>query len=522
MGTAANGQTSVFSIRAFGAAGNGQAKDTAAIQAAIDACARAGGGRVLCPPGTYLTGSIELKDNVDLHIEAGATLLGSADRADYRRRLPEEHWNVSEMLNCDQHLIFADNRRRVGVSGRGVIDGRCEAFMTPNRKKPEKGLRVLEWRPGQCVHFKGCEDVAVRDITILNSPSWTVWLLCCRRVRIGGISIHNIRNSANTDGIDICCCHDVTVSDCIIDAGDDCIAVYDSDLTDKRRKEVCENITVTNCVLSTRCCGVRIGYSSDGTIRNAAFSNLVMPDVGIGVDMIPNRFQDGPDAQLQHGPRIENIRFQNLVIHATRTAVHFWIDENNLPPSGIRNVALANVTARARAGCHIGGTPRIPIENIRITDMQLTLTGEADPRYAGGVPYPVSCWASASPMPHGLYTRFARNVHLHDVRIDWEQAAGPWQSAVRAEHVTGLDIDGLQARQGPESDAAVVHATNVRNLSLRNSCAAEGTGVFLAVDGPETADVRMIGNDLAHAREPLRVGPDAPPGCVRAAPVPTA
>lgn len=455
-----------FDIMEFGAKADGLTLSTTAIQDALDACAAAGGGRVLCPPGIYLTGSLELKDNVELHVEAGATLLGSRDPNDYRKRLPGVHWCAEETLNCDQHLIYADSRRNVALTGRGVIDGRCEAFMIPHPTKPAKGLVANGWRPGQMIHFNDCQDVLIRDIHIRNSPSWTIWLLECRRVRVDGIRIHNIRESANTDGVGICCCREVTVSNCFIDAGDDCITLYGSNLVDPTRQSVCENIVVTNCTLSTRTCGVRIGYSSDSTIRNAVFSNLVMHDVAIGVDMIPNRFNTLDNQELEHGTRIENIRFHNLVINASRSAIHLWMHDKLVPPAGISNVAFSGVTARARAGCHICGTPSLPIRNIRITDLDLTLTGEVDGRFAAGMPYPLFCWASASPAPHGIFIRHASDIHLHDTQIRWDQASGPWQSAVRAESVENLFLDGLVANPAPDSKAAAVHVSGVRGFSF--------------------------------------------------------
>lgn len=460
-----------FDVTAFGAKSDGQTNDTKAIQHAVDACGVAGGGRVLCPPGTYLTGSLELKDNVELHLAAGATLLASSNPDDYRKRLEGVHWVAEEKLNCDQHLIYADSRRNVALTGRGLIDGRCASFMVTHPTKPAKGLVVRDWRPGQLIHFNDCHDVLIRDVRIRNSPSWTIWLLECRRVRVEGISIHNIRESANTDGVGICCCREVTVSDCFIDAGDDCITLYGSNLVNPARKSVCENIAVTNCTMATRCCGVRIGYASDSIIRNAVFSNLVMHDVAIGVDMIPNRFTLWNGIELEHGPRIENIRFQNLVINAGRSAIHLWMHDKLLPPAGISNIVFSGVTARARAGCHICGTPQIPIRNIRISDLDLTLTGEADGRFAAGMPFPLSCWASASPVPHGIFIRHGHDIYLRDTQVRWDQATGPWQSAVRAESIENLNLDRLAATQAPGSAATAIHLSDIRGLSM-NTCAA--------------------------------------------------
>lgn len=499
-----------FDVRDFDAVGDGTVLDSPAVQRAVDACAAAGGGMVRVGPGRYRCGTVELKDNVELHLAPGACLVASTNPADYPQRFAIPRWVPSEKLNVDQHLILADGRRNVAVTGAGCIDGNCGAFMIPHPEKPEKGLTVKDWRPGQLLHFHRCRGVRVCDVRIVDSPSWTVWLQGCRDVRVSGMAITNIRHSANTDGIGICGCRDVVVSDCVIAAGDDCITLYGNHFDPDDTDCVCENIAVTNCVLSTRCCGVRIGYTSDCTIRNAVFSNLTMPDVAIGVDMIPNRFTPMSGIEPTHGPRIEGMRFQNLLINATRAAFHLWIHDKCTAPAGIVDVAFAGITARAGAGCHITGTPRIPIENIRVSGLHLTLTGAADTRFAAAVPYPLSCWASAAPVPHGIFIRHARDIQLHDVTVAWKQASGPWQNAVRAEQVDGLDIDGLRAAPGAGAGAAAVFMRDCRDVSLRHSVALKGTETFLALAGTETTDVRQTGNDLHHAKTPITLAEDVP------------
>ena len=162
------------------------------IQVAIDACYKAGGGMVYCPPGDYLTGLIQIKSNVNLYIEAGATLLGSGEQSDYSE-LSRDILPVLGRLSPSTHLVYAHDADNVAITGRGAID-----------------------------------------------------------------------------------------------VGDDCIALKSHE-GQLGRSCACENVTVSNCVLSSTCCAVRIGYEGDSPIRNCTFSNLVMPHTRTGINMLVSR-----------------------------------------------------------------------------------------------------------------------------------------------------------------------------------------------------------------------------------------
>ncbi len=482
----------MFNIRKYGAIGDGKANDTVAVQTAIDACHAAGGGLVLCPPGTYRIGSFELRSHVNLHVEGGAVLLASADRRDYIKRLPfDAIIKNPNHGNFDEPLVYAAEAENFSITGRGMIDGNGRAFFLENPEKPGGTLRVRDWRPGMLLTFVACRDVLLRDIHLIDPPCYTVFPLGCEQVVIDGITIRS--RGPNTDGIDLHCCRDVRISNCSIDTGDDCITCYSMPYWLKNPGP-CENVTVANCTLATAaCCGVRIGYApSDLPVRNLAFSNLVM-HCGHGINFLCPRETDvriACETHAQHGPALENIAFDNIVMDVGR-AIYLWTDSDTLPPAGIRNLSISNVTATVRAGCFIGGNPATPIETLRIHNLALTVKGTVKGEPATDPPDPIIRWGCA--VPHALYVRYARNVVLSDLAVDWGRAEGAWRSALRAKGVQGLAIANLTALGHSASAHPAVHLTDVQDAYLRGCRVSEGqrllecdgdcSGVHVATDG---------------------------------------
>src|SRR5579859_1737606 len=246
---------SLYDIREFGAAGDGKRLDTPAINAAIDQCHAAGGGTVYVPPGTYLSGTVQLKSNVTLYLEAGATLLGSKNISDYTAMA-----GPPSLADANQrHLIFARDAENVGLSGPGRIDGQGPSFWVPSQRvvpPPEEDWRdvaTFDWkpvdRPSPLLEFYNCKNLRIEDVRIENAAGWTLRPVHCDEVFIHGITIRNPVIGPNTDGIDPTCCRNVLISNCVIDTGDDAICLKsESPYGDPPR--ACKNITISNCVLT--------------------------------------------------------------------------------------------------------------------------------------------------------------------------------------------------------------------------------------------------------------------------------
>ncbi len=275
----------IYNILDFHAVADGVTVNTGAIQAAIDCCAGNGGGTVLIPSGVFVTGTLFLGNNVELHLSHGAVLKGSIALDDYNDEdaYPQNFHSNAEQWN-GKHLICAVGCENVAITGSGIIDGSAAAFydepMPLGSYCWKYGLALAKdkerLRPGQAVCFIECKNVRVSDITIRNVTCWACFLHGCEHVQLRGIRICNPNTAANTDGIDIDCCAYVTVSDCIIRTGDDAIAIR-CDAKRLLTPRACEYVTVSNCVLSSASSAFRIGVGV-GQIRHVRVSDIVITE----------------------------------------------------------------------------------------------------------------------------------------------------------------------------------------------------------------------------------------------------
>jgi len=264
--TEAAGAAGTADVRRFGAAGDGETLDTAAIQAAVDGVSE-GGGRVVLPPGTYLSGTLVLKSGVFLDLQPGAVLQGSPRIEDYPEVGREGHLDMRR-----RHLIYAEDARDCGIVGQGTIDGNGPAFWEPERSHEWAFWITRVDRPSPMLQFVNCRDLRIEGVTIRNSPGWTVHTLGCEHVRITGITIRNGFFGPNNDGLDIDGCRYVVVSDCDIETGDDAVVLKTTFLGGPT-----EYVTVSNCVLSTSCSAFKLGSESHFDFRHISLSNCVVP-----------------------------------------------------------------------------------------------------------------------------------------------------------------------------------------------------------------------------------------------------
>lgn len=276
-----------FDITDFGAVGDGLTKNTAAIRAAIAACHQAGGGHVVVPPGTFLTGALHLRSNVDLHVGEGATLAFSPDPADF---LPAvlTRWEGTECYNYSP-FIYAYGQHDVGVTGRGTLDGQARLgpweswYRTSGMQGPDQkllrqmgstGVPVKDrvFGAGHClrpkmVQFNRCRNVLVSDLTIVDPPMWTVHPVLSTNVTVRDITVES--NLYNTDGCDPEASSYVHITGCRFNTNDDCVAVKSGRDEDGHRVGVpSENIVVQDCAFSGRWGGITVGSEMSGGVRN--------------------------------------------------------------------------------------------------------------------------------------------------------------------------------------------------------------------------------------------------------------
>lgn len=406
------------------AAGDGRCNDTTAIQQAIDACAQRGGGRVIVPPGVYRTGTLYLRSHIELHLCTGATLLASPDRADYNDDdvYPENFVFRPEQVT-GAHLIVGHNLEDVAITGGGVIDGNGVAFFEPlppsdqpdTYRAPRRMFAIKDWRPAQMVWLCRCAHVRLADVTLRNATYWTVLMLACNDVHVRGLTVTNPSPTPNGDGIGIDCCRDVTVSDCNVRTGDDCITLRANDML-LGEPAACENVVITNCNLSSPANGVRVGVG-DGVIRNCLLSNLTITDSRVGINM--EAWFPGP---WSRGTVIEHVTFSNIHIDAILAlqALHGAECEKG---RGLRHVTFSNFRILVTGGAYLGGNATNFARDISFRDWDIHLRNETvAPNFIDRVRYPEpieGCTGDDGSriLPAGLYVRHVDGVRARNVRV---------------------------------------------------------------------------------------------------------
>jgi polygalacturonase len=383
-------------IKSMGAVSDGKTKNTEIIQRAIDLCA-VSGGKVIVSDGVYLTGKLVMKSNVELHISEGAVLLGSPDYDDY----PEaETTHVdTKMLPRERNacLIFAECCKNISITGMGTIDCNGRYFVEPRENVTKKHTctyrRIETLTPPRVVFFTGCENVKIEDITMINQPAgWSYWIHDCAYVTFNKVKILADVHYPNNDGIHINCSHDVSISNCFITCGDDCIVVRANSIS-LEKDTPCERVCVSNCTLTSYTNGVRIGWINDGTIRNCVFSNIVITDSnnGIGINL-PYRVRQSGNVRLfdpsnpistdvgREETLIENILFENVIMNNIyHRPISVSVDENlSIHCKGINNIRFSNLHATALKYPSFVGRQETPIENIYFYNCSFSVKDEID------------------------------------------------------------------------------------------------------------------------------------------------
>ncbi len=467
-------QAQIHQASSFGVKSDGVTLNTRSIQAAIDYISSHGGGVLELSVGRYLTGSLFLKNNVELRLLEGAVLVGSTNPYDY------------DMVEGNYGLLLAKGQKNISVKGKGVIDGRgfdCALnFLNQVHlgflEDTTKNDRVTK-RP-KLIYFRECEDVVIEGINLRNSAEWTLVTDQCENLTISGILMDS-KNYWNNDGLDIVDCRHVLIKDSFIDASDDAIC-----FKSHSAEHLCEDIEVRNCVARSSASAFKFGTVSRGGFKNIRIINNKVFDTHRSAITI----------QSVDGGEIENILVDGLEAVNTSNAIYLrtGIRWNNGKMGYLRNITLSNIkvevpATKADAGYSyegpiedlprnvspsgIVGIPELPIENVTLKNVEIIYPGGGNKLYAyrgtspeelDSIPEMIDTYPEFSQFKElpawGLFIRHAKGITLENVRLVAE--AKDYRPAIVADDVNGLTIKNLKTDEPGSKNKKQIVKRNVK------------------------------------------------------------
>jgi polygalacturonase len=472
-------QAATFNVRDYGAKGDGVAKDTAAVQTAIDAAEQRGGGTVLVPAGKYLCGTIHLKSNVTLHLDNGSAILASTDNGDFDpyEALPFKSVSDNETTYFHYGLLVAENAHHIAITGQGIVEGN-----RPRRRGPKT------------ISIKNCQHVAIRGITVQNAPNYSISFWGTDYVDIDGVTILN----GYADGIDPDASRYVRIANCFIDCDDDAICAKASPSMGMNQRRNVEHLLVTNCVTRTNRRNFKFGTESSWDLKDVTVSNITMLPRETG-----RRPYTGISLESVDGANIDGVVFSNISMVGVHAPIFVRLGNrgrglNPPSPGSVQNVSFNNIVARgASMTSSVTGIPGAMVRRVSFSNIMITMEGgDRDARNLD-VPehiaqYPNSNMFGVLPA-FGFYTRHAEGIALGNVLLRCEKE--DLRPAIVADDVKGLTIDGFRT-DTIAGAAPVLWLNNVAGAFVRG-CRPTAGGTFLRVSGAESKGIAVVGNDLS-------------------------
>lgn len=451
-----------FNVRDYGAKGDGKTLDSPAIDKAIEACVKQGGGKVVLPAGTYLSGSIHMKSNVELHLQSGCVILAapqSMGAYDKSETFGFPEYQDGGHTYFHNSLIWAEGQENISITGHGMIDG-----LGLTKKDTEKGGKVQGGSIGagdKAIAFKQCKNILIRDVTIYRGGHFAIIVTGCERGTIDNVTI-----DTNRDGIDIDCCKYITLTNCKVNTPNDDAIVLKSSYALKRAVP-CEYILVTNCIVTgyklgtfldgtyvpekvNWVCGrIKLGTESNGGYRDITISNCTcMYSSGLAFEEVDQGLMD-------------NIVVTNIALnHVHHYPIYITTGCRNRGPKEVtepsrgQNIMISNVQALdcdSLAGIIITGMENAPLKNISLSNIFVEYRGGgtadmAQKKYREqGTNYPEPRWAGPTPS-YGLFARHIDGLKLRDITFALKKDDG--RPAVMLENVKNLDMKDVKDAKG--------------------------------------------------------------------------
>jgi polygalacturonase len=447
----------VFNIKDYGAVADGRTMNTIAIQKAIDAATAKGGGKVVVPQGTFLTGTIRLKTGVELFLDKDAVLLGSTNLSDYEKN---DRWYA---------MVLADKQNNIGITGYGTIDGQGKELAKNVIRLVKNGAIVdplilnrpnESFRP-QLIEIQHSTKVKVQHVTLKNAACWVETYNLCTDLVIDSI---NVQSTAfwNNDGIDIVDCKNVTVKNCNINAADDGICLKSSDPT-----SACDGFEITNCKIRSSASAIKFGTASLGGFRNIKIDGMEIYDT----------YRNALSLEIVDGGTMENVNISNINARNTGGAIFIRLGhrKTDVKPGIVRNIHISNVNVEIPKGkpdvgydiagppeediyphnllpMEVVGLPSYDVQDVTLENINVTFGGGADKTHAyvsldslASIPeretsYPEFSMFGELPA-WGLFARHASGLHLKNVTIKYKEM--DFRPAVVLDDVKGVNFNGL-------------------------------------------------------------------------------
>lgn len=481
LNTLANAQLKTFNIVDFGAKSGLGTLNTRAIQKAVDMAAKSG-GRVMVPPGQFVTGPVELKSGVEFYLAAGAELLGSTNRMDYGPAVA-------------QPLISANGQHHITINGKGTINGRGSEVVKSLLQLLHAGTlhdetwvakRPSEYNRPRLIAFNNCEDIKVKNIKLKNSAGWVQDFAGCNKVTIDSITVESTEYW-NNDGIDIVNSKNVNISHCNIDAADDGIC-----LKSEGRPGICENIYVNNCTIRSSASAFKIGTGSYGGFRNIKVRNIT----------VFNTYRSAIALEAVDGGFIDGVDIEGVNAKYTGNAIFIRLGHRNKSPqySTVKNIRIANLkadipNAKPDAGypvegplpktaphnllpAAITGIPGHTIENVVLENIEITYGGGASKSVAhiavdaldtvneNESGYPEFSMFGELPA-WGVYVRHASGISLKNIKLNYQES--DFRPAVIFDDVHGINLEELDIKKAENPSIIVLKKTDgvsIKNMKL--------------------------------------------------------
>jgi hypothetical protein len=514
----------IYNVRDFGAKGDGATIDTAAVQAAIDACTRDNGGTVLVPAGDFVVGTLELKSNVTLHLATKGRLLGSPNKEDYRagKGIPASNGNIV--------LLGAAELENVTIEGNGTIDGNGLKFWTGHGDNTGPGQNSAQgyFQRPHLIVFSKCKNIRMRDVSLIASAYHCCRVLTCEQVWFDGVRIYN-RVNKNNDGFHFNNCQYVHVINCDVKCQDDACALFGSNkwvtvtnCTFSTRWSIfrfgggeCENITVSNCVIyDTFGCVIKMSCRARSRFENITFSNLIMRNVTGPISIGLHSTRRNPNAPApanptEAAPLVKGI-VRNIAFNGIRATV---VAEGKQFPDmhweqGYRD-------GERRTCITLNGVGDEYLENISLTDVHVIYEGGGTAEEAAirNVPQIAGEYFEIGPRPaYGLFARNVRGLSLQNVRLEFTKP--DVRPAVIFDHVNDATVNGLAVQGNPQAES-VLRFIASRDVLISAARVLTPATVFLRAEGKENAAITIDGGAIEKAARAVELADGATGSAVK-------